>query len=108
MSRNWSAPSTSAWGLDIGFGQPGLDDDPPPPFDPGYWWPASEGYGNGIRQMRYAPVEAWPQMSEALRAVGMTDAEIAGGAGRQHGAGGRARSGVPESEHNSHGYASDA
>ncbi|MFP8777217.1 dipeptidase [Hydrogenophaga sp. RWCD_12] len=68
-------------GLDIGFGQPGLDDDPPPPFDPGYWWPASEGYGNGIRQMRYAPVDAWPQMPEALRAVGMNDAEIAGALG---------------------------
>ena len=68
-------------GLDIGFGQPGLDDDPPPPFDAGYWWPASEGYGNGIRQMRYAPVEVWPQMPEALRAVGMTEAEIAGALG---------------------------
>ncbi|MGM9425202.1 dipeptidase [Hydrogenophaga sp. MI9] len=68
-------------GLDIGFGQPGLDDDPPPPFDPGYWWPASEGYGNGIRQMRYAPVEAWTQMPEALRAVGMNSAEIAGALG---------------------------
>lgn len=68
-------------GLDIGFGQPGLDDDPPPPFDAGYWWPASEGYGSGIRQMRYAPVEAWPQMPAALRAVGMTDAEVAGALG---------------------------
>lgn len=68
-------------GLDIGFGQPGLDDDPPAPFDPGYWWPAAVGYGNGIRQMRYAPVEAWPQMPDALRAVGMDEAEIAGALG---------------------------
>ena len=68
-------------GLDIGFGQPGLDDDPPAPFDPGYWWPAAEGYGNGIRQMRYAPVEAWLQMPDALRAVGMNAAEIAGALG---------------------------
>jgi membrane dipeptidase len=68
-------------GLDIGFGQAGLDDDPPPPFDPGHWWPVAEGYGNGIRQMRYPPVETWTQMPEALSAVGMNDTEIAGALG---------------------------
>lgn len=65
-------------GLDIGFGEPGLDDDPPPPVDPDYWWPAGAGYGRGIRQMRYAPVDTWKQLPEALRAAGMDDADIDG------------------------------
>jgi membrane dipeptidase len=65
-------------GLDIGFGEPGLDDDPPAPFDPGHWWPPSEGYGSGIRQMRYAPVETWERLPEALRSAGLSDTEIDG------------------------------
>lgn len=65
-------------GLDIGFGEPHLDDDPPPPFDPGHWWPANEGYGRGIRQMRYAPVDTWTQLPGALRAAGMDNTDIDG------------------------------
>jgi membrane dipeptidase len=71
-------PQHVGLGLDIGFGETGLDDDPPAPFDPGHWWPASEGYGSGIRHMRYAPVETWQSLPEALRKVGMGEAEIDG------------------------------
>jgi membrane dipeptidase len=63
-------------GLDIGFSQSELNDDPPGDFDPGFWWPASAGYGKGISQMRYAPVETWQQRPAALRAVGMSDREV--------------------------------
>lgn len=65
-------------GLDIGFSQPELNDDPPPPFDPGYWWPASAGYGQGIRGIRYAPIETWSLMPEALRRLGMGERDING------------------------------
>jgi len=68
-------------GLDIGFGQPGLNDDPPGDFDPGFWWPASAGYGQGIGQMRYAPVETWQELPDALRAVGMSELEVDGALG---------------------------
>jgi membrane dipeptidase len=71
-------PQHVGLGLDIGFGEPGLDDDPPAPFDPGHWWPVSEGYGSGIRQMRYAPVETWQSLPEALRKAGMGQADIDG------------------------------
>ena len=63
-------------GLDIGFGEPGLNDDPPPPFDAAYWWPLAEGYGDGIRQMRYAPLDTWRQMPDALRRMGMGTDDI--------------------------------
>jgi membrane dipeptidase len=65
-------------GLDIGFGQPGLDDTPPGDFDPAHWWPASAGYGNGISEMRYAPLDTWQQLPDALRSVGMTAHEVDG------------------------------
>lgn len=68
-------------GLDIGFSQPGLNDEPPGDFDPAYWWPASAGYGRGISQMRYAPVDSWTAMPAALRAVGFTDTDIDGALG---------------------------
>jgi len=68
-------------GLDIGFSQPGLNDDPPGDFNPGYWWPASAGYGQGISQMGYAPVETWQQLPDALRAVGMSELEVDGALG---------------------------
>jgi membrane dipeptidase len=68
-------------GLDIGFSQPGLNDDPPPPFDPAHWWPASAGYGQGIRGIAYAPVETWAHLPSALRALGMGEAAIAGAMG---------------------------
>lgn len=65
-------------GLDIGFAEPGLDDNPPPPFDPGHWWPASAGYGRGISEMRYAPVETWSRLPEALRLAGFSDDDVGG------------------------------
>jgi membrane dipeptidase len=68
-------------GLDIGFSQPGLNDDPPPPFDPAHWWPASAGYGQGIRGIAYTPVETWAHLPSALRALGMDEAAIAGAMG---------------------------
>lgn len=68
-------------GLDIGFGEPGLNDDPPGDFDPGFWWPTNAGYGQGISQMRYAPVETWQQLPDALRALGMGEQDVAGALG---------------------------
>lgn len=65
-------------GLDISFPQPDLNDDPPGDFDPGFWWPASAGYGDGISQMRYPPIGAWQQLPDALQAVGMTTHEVDG------------------------------
>ena len=65
-------------GLDIGFSQAGLNDDPPGAFDPGFWWPAQAGYGRGISQMRYAPIETWQTLPDALRAVGMGSQEVNG------------------------------
>jgi membrane dipeptidase len=74
-------PQHVGLGLDIGFGEAGLDDSPPPPFDPGYWWPASAGYGHGISGMRYAPVETWQALPAALQAVGFTPRDIDGALG---------------------------
>jgi membrane dipeptidase len=65
-------------GLDIGFAEPALNDDPPPPFDPAHWWPASAGYGQGIRGIAYTPVETWTLLPAALREVGMDEVEMAG------------------------------
>ena len=62
-------------GLDNGFSQPELNDRPPGDFDPSYWWPKSAGYGQAISGMHYAPITTWQQLPEALRAVGMTEAE---------------------------------
>lgn len=65
-------------GLDIGFSQPELNDNPPGNFDPDFWWPPSAGYGQGISQMRYTPIETWLELPEALRAVGMTEQDVDG------------------------------
>lgn len=65
-------------GLDIGFSQVELNDDPPGAFDPGFWWPARAGYGQGISQMRYAPIETWQTLPDALRAAGMGPQAING------------------------------
>jgi membrane dipeptidase len=65
-------------GLDIGFSQSGLHDDPPPPFDPGHWWPAAAGYGQGIRGITYTPLDIWSALPQALQAVGMSDSDIHG------------------------------
>ncbi len=73
-----AGPQHAGIGLDIGFGEAGLDDNPPAPFDPGYWWPASAGYGQGISEMRYAPVETWRALPQALREVGLSEADVLG------------------------------
>ncbi|AOW14289.1 peptidase M19 [Hydrogenophaga crassostreae] len=65
-------------GLDIGFSQSGLTDDPPPPFDPGRWWPAAAGYGQGIRGITYTPLDTWSDLPQALQAAGMRDTDIRG------------------------------
>lgn len=65
-------------GFDIGFSEPGLNDDPPQPFDPAHWWPASAGYGQGIKGIAYTLIEAWSDMPAALRAVNMSTSEMAG------------------------------
>ena len=65
-------------GLDIGFGQPGLDDTPPGHHDPAYWWPKAAGYGGSLQGIRYAPVETWQLLAGALRQAGMSPAEIDG------------------------------
>lgn len=69
-------PQHVGLGLDIGFGEPGLNDNPPAPFDPGYWWPASAGYGQGISEMRYAPVSTWQALPTALQATGFSADDI--------------------------------
>ncbi|QCB48664.1 peptidase M19 [Hydrogenophaga sp. PAMC20947] len=65
-------------GLDIGFSQSGLNDDPAPPFDPAHWWPAAAGYGQGIRGISYTPVDTWSHLPAALRAMGMNETDISG------------------------------
>ena len=73
-----SAFGAAGIGLDIGFAQAGLNDDPPPPFDASHWWPASAGYGQGIRGITYAPQDSWLELPTALAALGMDESEIAG------------------------------
>lgn len=65
-------------GLDIGFSQDNLNDDPPQPFDPGHWWPASAGYGRGIRGISYTPLDTWSHLPLALKALGMDETGING------------------------------
>ena len=62
-------------GLDIGFSESRLNDTPPAPFDPNYWWPPSAGYNRAISRARYAPVSTWTTLRQCLRDVGMGDAE---------------------------------
>ena len=59
-------------GLDISFGQPELNDDPPGNYDPSYWWPKSAGYDRAISRASYTPVETWQVLAQALQDVGMT------------------------------------
>jgi membrane dipeptidase len=58
-------------GLDISFRQPELNDSPPPPYDPVYWWPREAGYDRGLR-MSYTPVETWQLLADALQRTGMS------------------------------------
>jgi membrane dipeptidase len=71
-------PQHAGIGLDIGFAEPGLDDNPPGDFDPGHWWPASAGYGQGISEMRYAPITTWQALPTALREAGLSPDEVEG------------------------------
>jgi membrane dipeptidase len=64
-------------GLDIGFSEDGLDDDPPGRYDPDYWWPKAAGYDRGLRPMVYAAVETWQELSVALERTGMSESEAA-------------------------------
>jgi membrane dipeptidase len=64
-------------GLDIGFSEDALDDQPPGDFDRSYWWPASAGYGNGIADIRYTPVHTWRELDAALQAHGLSADEAA-------------------------------
>jgi len=65
-------------GLDLGFSQNGLNDDPPPPFDPGHWWPEAAGYGQGIKGITYTPLDTWVDLPQALQTVGMRGTDIRG------------------------------
>ena len=64
-------------GLDISFRQPGIDETPPGPYDPGYWWPASAGYARRLSVTTYPPVAAWRELPQVLRAFGMSDQDAA-------------------------------
>ena len=64
-------------GLDIGFSEDGLDDDPPGDYDPDYWWPKTAGYDRGIRPMVYAAIETWQELAAALQRAGMSEGEAA-------------------------------
>jgi len=64
-------------GLDICFQQDGLDDAPPGGVDRGYWWPASAGYGHGLDEIAFAPVETWTVLAAALAAQGFDRTEAA-------------------------------
>ena len=63
-------------GLDISFRQDGIDDEPKQDFDPDYWWPKNAGYSEGIKQIRYLPVNTWISLPQALKSRGFTDKEI--------------------------------
>lgn len=63
-------------GLDISFRQDELNDDPPGPFDPVYWWPREAGYNRAIARMRYTPVDTWQLLPEALGKLGMSPSEV--------------------------------
>lgn len=61
-------------GLDMSYPEPGLDEDPPPPYDPGYWWPRDKGYGPPAG-VACEPVAAWGALPGALRRCGMSAGE---------------------------------
>ena len=64
-------------GLDISFHQNGIDGEPPPPFDRGYWWPKTAGYDRAISRITYTPVDTWQVLASALQEVGMTREDAA-------------------------------
>ena len=64
-------------GLDISFHQDGVDETPPGPYDPDYWWPKSAGYNRALLRSTYPPIEAWDELAGALERTGMRGDEAA-------------------------------
>ena len=65
-------------GLDIGFGQPGLNDSLPGRHDPAYWWPQSAGYDGsleGITTRQSKPGGCWPGRCGRLAWTRLTSPE---------------------------------
>lgn len=62
-------------GMDASFPQKDLRDDPPPPYDPDYWWPKSAGYQRGIKRATYPQPEDWLHLDAALQRKGFSAAD---------------------------------
>ena len=65
-------------GLDIGFSQRGLNDDPPPPFDPAHGGPQRRATARASGASPIPRSKPGPDLPQALRAVGMSDTDIDG------------------------------
>jgi len=63
-------------GLDTCFTEPHLNDDPPPPYDPSYWWPERSGYVDGLGRAQFLQPEVWRALPERLIARGLSSAEV--------------------------------
>ena len=63
-------------GLDTCFVERHLNDDPPPPYDPSYWWPERSGYVDGLGRAEFIQPEAWSRLPEKLKARGLSSAEV--------------------------------
>jgi microsomal dipeptidase-like Zn-dependent dipeptidase len=63
-------------GLDISFHHPELRDTPLGNFDRSHWWPASLGYGAGLKRIYDTPPETWQALPDALKQNAMNDEEI--------------------------------
>ena len=59
-------------GLDIGFSEEGIDDTPPLPFEPTYWWPPEAGYTGGLSQITYLPADTWRALPDRLIQAGIS------------------------------------
>lgn len=63
-------------GLDSCFTEPHLNDDPPAPYEPNHWWPASAGYDSGLAKAMFLQPEDWSLLPEALSLRGFSQTEI--------------------------------
>ena len=73
-------------GLDISFRQDGIDETPPGPYDPDYWWPRSAGYDRATRA-QHAIRRSRPGTTRRRARAHRHDRRRGGpGDGRQHGA----------------------
>lgn len=63
-------------GLDTCFTEPELNDDPPPPYQPSYWWPEASGYIDGLGRAQFLQPEVWRSLPEALSARGLSEEEV--------------------------------